>query len=284
MREFEKAEIDKMLADNVIEPFQTEWPSPIVFAAREDDTLRICVDYRKLDAVTKRDSYQIPRKDDCIDSLGDANIFSTSDADSENWQIEIEVVDRDKAALKSNHGLYRFIPMHFGLRNASTFQRSMDVVLSTLQWQFGRKCLNDIVVFSRTPEEQIKLVRHEITLLHGAGVTMELKKCKFFKNKIEYLDHVILYRRLDIASHKTDAICGIQPPTSLIELRSLLGFCNVSSHFLSNFAQLKAPLNKGLQKDEPSTFGPHIEMEMAAFNALQITVISPPFLALLNSS
>ena len=106
-REFEKAEIQKMMEVDVIEPAVSEWAAPIVFAPKKDGSLRFCIDYRRLNAVTIRDSYPIPRMDECIDSLGDTQVFSTLDCNSGYWQLEVAPEDRHKTAFVSHHGLYQ---------------------------------------------------------------------------------------------------------------------------------------------------------------------------------
>ena len=117
-RQAEQKEIQSMLDKGVIEPANTEWTSPIVFVPKPDGTLRFCVDYRRLNAMTIRDSYPIPRMDEFIDSLGDAVIFTTLDCNSGYWQIEMADEDKDKTAFISHSGLYRWLRMPFGLKNA----------------------------------------------------------------------------------------------------------------------------------------------------------------------
>ena len=117
-REKEKTETDRMLRAGVIEPATAEWATPVVFVPKKDGTMRFCVDYRKLYAVTVRDSYPLPRMDECIDSLGDATVFTTLDCNSGYWQVEIAEEDRDKTTFASHCGLYRFLRMPFGLKNA----------------------------------------------------------------------------------------------------------------------------------------------------------------------
>jgi Reverse transcriptase (RNA-dependent DNA polymerase) len=98
--------------------------------------MRFCVDYRKLNNLTERDVYPLPRLDECIDSLGDAVVFSTLDANSGYWQVSMHPDDRDKTTLTCHVGTFRFKRMPFGLRNApSTFQRVMDVIISGIRWQ-----------------------------------------------------------------------------------------------------------------------------------------------------
>ena len=89
-RAVEKAEIERMLKEEVIEPSSSEWASPVVLVPKKDGTLRFCVDYRRLNSLTRRDSYPLPRMDECIDSLGDATIFSTFDCNSGHWQVEVD--------------------------------------------------------------------------------------------------------------------------------------------------------------------------------------------------
>ena len=130
-RELEQAEVDRQLRDGVIEPAQSEWASPVVFAPKADGTLRFCVDYRRLNLATMKDSYPIPRMDECIDSLGDAEIFSTLDCNAGYWQIPIRVSDRDKTTFICHAGTYRYTRMSFGLTNApATFQRALDILLA----------------------------------------------------------------------------------------------------------------------------------------------------------
>lgn len=136
IREFEKAEIKKVLSQKVIKPAQTKWAAPIVFALKMDDSLRFGVDYRKLYTVTKRDLCPIPQ-DECIDSLGKAALFSTMDANSGNRQVEVGETHLDKTEIASYRELYRFVQIFFRLKNAKgTFQRAMDVILSRVIMQF----------------------------------------------------------------------------------------------------------------------------------------------------
>lgn len=218
----------KMFNENMIEPAQTEWDSPIVFASKKDDTFCFCVDSLKSNVVAKRDSYQKPQTDKCIDSLGVATALSTLDAKSGYWQIEIDEADRDKIALTFHQGLYRFIQMPFGLRNApGTFQQTKDVILSAVKWQSALVYTDDIAVFLKSLEKHMVHVSNVLKLISDADVTLKLKKCRFFAKNIDYLEHVIRQRRLEITSHTTDAIRKLQLPTFLTKIGFFHGVCNV---------------------------------------------------------
>lgn len=204
-----KTEIEKMLAQKVFEPAQTEWAAPIFFAPKKHGNLRFCVYYRRLDTLTKRDSYAIPITDECIDALSEPAVFFILNAISGYWKVEIEERDHDKTTFASNNGSYRFTRKLFALENLSaTFQCTVDVVLLATKWQFAFLYLNDIVIYSKSPKIHICHVRIVLALFIDAGVTMRLKKFKRFTRTINYLSHVIRPRHLGIASHTTDAVRG----------------------------------------------------------------------------
>ena len=134
-RNAEKEEIDRMLAEQVIEPATCEWASPIVFVPKPDGSLRFCVYYRRLNAITVPDMDPLPRMDECIDSLGDADVFNTLYCNSDYWKIQVRPDDREKTNSKSRCGIYRFLRLPFGLRNApATLQRAIDIILSGVKW------------------------------------------------------------------------------------------------------------------------------------------------------
>ena len=146
-----------MLKMGVIEPSSAEWASPVVLIPKPDGSTRFCVDYRKLNALTARDVYPLPRMDECLDFLGDAEYFSTLDANTGFWQIEVAPEDRDKTTFSCHVGMYRFTRMPFGLLNApATFQRAMDIILSEVRWESVIVYLDDVIIFSRSFEEHVR--------------------------------------------------------------------------------------------------------------------------------
>ena len=107
-----------MAAEGVIEPSQSEWGSPALLVPKPDGAPRFCVDYRRLNAVTVKDSYPLPRMDECLDTLGDAQWFTTLDAQSGNWQVPVHPDDRHKTAFVCHYGCWQFRRIPFGLCNA----------------------------------------------------------------------------------------------------------------------------------------------------------------------
>ena len=140
-----------MQQQGVIEPSYSPWASPIVLVWKKDGSLRFCADYCKLNKVTKKDSYPLPRVDDLLDSLADAQWFSTLDLRNGYWQVEVNPADREKTAFSTPYGLFQFRVMPFGLCNApSKFQQFMRLVLAGFCWEICLAYLDDMVVFGPT--------------------------------------------------------------------------------------------------------------------------------------
>ena len=143
--------IQDMLTRDVIQPSTSPWASPIVIVRKKDGSARFCVDYRRLNAVTRKDAYPLPRIDDTLDTLSGSQWFSTLDLLSGYWQVEVAEGDREKTAFVTQSGLFQFKVMPFGLCNApATFQRLMDLVLAGVQWSHCLVYLDDIIVVGRS--------------------------------------------------------------------------------------------------------------------------------------
>ncbi len=167
-----------MLRLDVIEPASSEWSSPVVIVPKPDGRWRFCVDYRRLNAMSLKDSYPLPRMEECIDSLGDAKFFTTLDCNWGYWQIPIREEDRDKTTFTCHSGTFRFKKMPFGLTNApATFQRTIDIILARFKWQSCLVYIDAIIVFSSTFEERFRHVAEILRALQAAGLSLKLRKC-----------------------------------------------------------------------------------------------------------
>ena len=280
-RETEKVEIEKMLDQRVIEPANSPWGSPVVFAPKKDGTSRFCVDFRRLNAVTIRDSYPLPRMDECIDSLGEAKILTTLDCHAGYWQVNIRPKDRDKTTFVTHHGTYRFRRMPFGLMNApATFQRILDIVLAAYKWQTCLVYLDDIVIFSRDIESHFRHVEEVLMALQRANITLKLRKCDFFTEKIRYLGHIIEPGKLKIDEAVVAPLREAKHPMSKTELRSFLGLCNVYRRFVKDFSKIAAPLTALLTNDQPDKWTELTDDQISAFDTLIDRVTHPPVLSL----
>ena len=143
-------ELDEMLSNSIIEPSASEWSSPIVLVKKTDGTLRFCIDFRQLNSISEADAYRMPRIEDLIDCLGQANYISTLDLTRGYWQVPLSEEARAKTAFATKSGLYQFTVMLFGLKGAlATFQHLMDTVLQGFD-SFSAAYLDDVIIYSNS--------------------------------------------------------------------------------------------------------------------------------------
>eukprot|EP00171_Calliarthron_tuberculosum_P022608 IDg22608t1 len=220
--------------------------------------------------------------DECIDSLGNAKIFSALDANWGYWQTPIAKEDIPLTAFTCHKGLYEYTRMPFGLMNApATFQRALDIILAGYKWQTCLVYLDDIIVFSKNGEEHLKHLADVLDALHQAGVSLNLRKCSFFTDKIKYLGHVIRPGTLEVEEASTRCLKGLKHPKSYPELRSFLGLCNVYRRFVRGYTDIAAPLYEILKGNPlPKEFPRLNASQERAFRKLIEAVTSPPTLAL----
>lgn len=159
----------------------------------------------------------------------------------------------------------------------------MDVILTSVRWQFALADLNDIFVFSKSPQDHTKQVWRVLRLACKAGVTPKLKKRKFFAETIDYLGHIIWPGRLELAEHITDDVAKLEHPSILTELCSFLSLCNIIRRFVPSLAHLAAPINRKLRKDQAKYFVPLDEKKSTSDSRLKGELVRTPVLTLLKS-
>ena len=269
--------IEDMLAKNVIEPSSSPWAAGVVLVKKKDGSTRFCVDYRKLNRVTVKDAYPLPRIDDSLNQMSGAKWFSTLDLCSGYWQVEVEPKDRQKTAFATRKGLYQFQVMPFGLCNApATFERLMETVLAGLQWDICLIYLDDVIVFGKEFEDMIENLSVIFERLLSAGLKLKPKKCTLFARKVEYLGHVVSENGISTDPRKVGVVKTWPEPANITELRSFLGFCSYYRRYIEHFAEIAKPLHKLTQKD--TNFGWSDSCQQA-FETLKYKLVSAPILA-----
>lgn len=179
-----REEIDKqikeMLDNGVISPSVSRWAAPVVLVKKSDGSMRFCVDYRRLNAITRKDSHPLPRITEALDALGGGRWFSTLDLRSGYWQISMSEDSKEKTAFITHNGLYEFNVLPFGLCNSpATFQRLTTHALRRLEWDICLVYIDDLIIFSRTFDDHLLHLEKVFKRLQEANVRLKPSKCYF---------------------------------------------------------------------------------------------------------
>ena len=267
--------LDEMMQKDVIQPSSSPWASPIVLVQKKDGTTRFCVDYRKLNAVTRKDAYPLPRIDDTLDTLHGSKWFSTLDLASGYWQVELHKDCQDRTAFCTPNGLFEFKVLPFGLCNApSIFQRLMDLILTGLQWSSCLVYLDDIIILGKNFADHIHNVQLVLHRIKDAGFKLQPTKCHFFRKAVSYLGHIVSEQGVAVDPSKVDKIKLWPIPTSSCEVQQFLGLANY--YRLKGFAEMAKPLHKLTERN--AIFKWSLECENA-FSTLRFKLTTTPVLA-----
>ena len=235
-----------MLENKLIRPSNSPWSSPVVLVDKGHRQFRLCFDYRKLNSVTKTDSYPIPRVDDCIDQVGSAKFISKFDMLKGYWQVGLTDRAREVSAFITKNGLYECLVMPFGMKNAAgTFQRLMNRVICNLEGCVVY--IDDIVIYSDDWNTHIDRIRSLFERLKEAGLVVNLNKCEWAQAKVIYLGHEIGYGKVAPKDSNVSAILNFSVPTSRREVRRFLGMSGYYRRFIKNYSDLTCPLTNLLK-------------------------------------
>ena len=267
-------EVEFMLKNGIIEPSKSNWSSPIVLVPKPDGSQRFCIDYRKVNAVTKTDSFPLPRIEDCIDQVGNAAYVSKIDLMKGYWQVPLSQEAREISAFVTPQGLFQCRVMPFGMKNApATFQRMMNGVVAGHD-----NCvvyIDDVLVFSNTWKDHLDHLRDLFERLFRAGLVVNLAKCEFGKASVTYLGHEVGQGRVVPRHAKVQAIVDFTPPSTKKELLRFLGMCGFYRKFVPNFSEITLPLTDLLKKGVTFQWSEYCE---AAFQKLKTILLSDPVL------
>ena len=201
---------------------------------------------RKLNNQTIKDTQSLPRIEDSLDCLNGAAIFTSLDLQSGYWQVEMTEDSKPLTAFTVRPlGFYECVRMPFGLTNALvTFQHLMETCLGEMHLKWCIIYLDDIIVFSKTPEEYIERLRGVFEKLAAAGLRLKPSKCEFFKSRVAYLGHIVSKDGIEMDPKKIKAIEQWPVPKTVTEVRSFLGFTNYYYKFIPRYAQVARPINQ----------------------------------------
>lgn len=246
-----REEVRSLLESGVIKPSFSPWSSPMVPVRKPDGSVRLCIDYRRINAVTTPDPYTIPLVEDLLDQLGEAKYLSKLDMNKGFYQIPVAAADRPKTAFCTPWGKYEFQRMPFGLRNApSSFQRCMHKVMEGCE-DMADSYIDDLVVFSRTWEEHLQHLRQVLERLRRHGLTAKPSKCEWGAGSLTYLGHSVGHGRVSVPEARVAAIRDFKRPVTKTDLRAFLGTTGYYRKFIPAYSAHAFPLTEATKKTAP---------------------------------
>lgn len=275
-------QLDEMVKEDVVEPCESPWSSPVLLTPKKNGELRFCLDSRKLNSLTKKDAYSLPYISEILDNLRDAKYLTSLDLSKSFWQILIREEDRCKTAFYvPSRGTFQFKSMPFGLTNApATQQRLVDILFYGPEFE-NRVFVfvDDIIIVTNTFEQHISLLNRVYEKLKIANLTINFEKSQFFRNQLKYLGYVVNSEGLHADPEKIEAIVNYPRPSNRKEVRRFLGTASWYRRFIPNFSSITSPLNKLTsqgKKAPPFVWSPEAEN---AFLSLKECLVSTPILA-----
>lgn len=267
--------VEKGLQAGIYEPSDSEWSAPVVLVSRPNSTEdRLCVDYRKVNELTRVPRYPLPRIQQALDALVGKAYFSLFDFPSAYYQIEVEPKSRPYLAFITPDGHYQPTRMPFGAAGApATQQRMVDRLLAGMKWICALAYLDDVMIFSNTFEEHLTHLRKFFERVRKASLHLKPQKCKLCHPETSYLGFLVSATGVKPDPAKTAAIRDFKQPKDARGLRSFLGIGSYYRRFIKDFARISKPLQdllRALTNGEKRPWGPS---ENDAFNAIKNAII-----------
>lgn len=238
-------EINRMLRLKVIEPASSSWNNPLVVVPKSNGKLRVCLDSRKLNKVTVKDSYPLPQMNRILGRIQCSRFISTVDLSDAYWQVGLDEKSKPKTSFTiPGVGFFMFARLPFGLSSsAQVLCRLMDKVLGVDLEPNVFVYLDDIIILSDTLEQHLELLEEVAKRLRGGGLTINIHKSKFLQKQVEYLGYVISEQGLQINPERLAPILNYATPTCPKDIRRFMGMCTWYSRFIPNFAGISAPIS-----------------------------------------
>ncbi|KAG1392547.1 hypothetical protein G6F60_012004 [Rhizopus arrhizus] len=270
-------ELDKYCKLGVIAPSNSPWAAPVILVKKKNGEYRMVIDYRKLNAVTKKDSYPLPRIDDLLDTLGKARIFSALDMRAGFHQVPVEENSKELTAFTTKYGVYHYNTLPMGLVNSpATFQRLIDLCFRPLI----NKCLvayiDDLNVYSNNTHEHLIHLEQVFNCIKIANLKLNPEKCFFFKDHLKFLGYIVTKEGIQTDPSKIEKIQSYPVPKTLTQIRGFLGLASYYRRFIKNFAAIARPLH---DQTKTSKKIPWTEKTTESFESLKKLLTEAPVLS-----
>lgn len=223
----------KPVPQGIIRESSSPWAAPIVLVQKKNGAWRFCDDYRKLNQLTKKDAFPLPRIEDSLASLTRSAWDSTLDLASGYWQVQVEERDREKTAFTTPFGLFEWDRMPFGLCNApATFQRLMQRCLGGQLMESVLVYIDDVIVYSPDFETHLQHLERVFREMERYGLKLQPEKCHLLRREVKFLGHVVSAAGVAVDPDKVTAVRDWEAPKTVRQVRSFLGFVGYSQPFL----------------------------------------------------
>ena len=270
-------QVEEWLSAGIIEEATSPWLNPVVLV-KKDGKPRLCLDFRKLNAVTEVHKYPIPLVDECLDNISGCKYISIFDLKSGFLQIGVAPEDRPKTCFSTGRETYQFKKMPFGLINApSTFQKVMNFVFKDFIDKFMNVYIDDVVCYSKTFTDHLKHLEMIFKQLAFYRLKLHIEKSKFICEEVKFLGFIVNGEAIKPDPHRCDAILHIPVPTRVKELQSFLGSCNYYRRFIQNYSIITKPMSELLKKNNKWNWTNECQQ---AFDYIKKALTSEPILAL----
>jgi hypothetical protein len=226
--------------------------APIHFVQKKDGSLRLCVDYRGLNAMTVKDRTPLPLISEALDQLGNAKLYTKLDVKDANHNLRIAERDELKTAFRTKYGLYNYLVMPFGLTNAPTScQRWINEILSDYRDIFCIAYLDNILIYSDNLEQHHQYVHLILKRFEEVGLTLKPSKSEFHTDRTEYLGYIISPMGIQMDPEDVQTVAEWKEPVNVKRVQSFLGFANFYRQFINDFCKITIPLTWLTQKETP---------------------------------
>ncbi|GBG74655.1 hypothetical protein CBR_g19063 [Chara braunii] len=277
-----RAQLDDLLQKGWIRPSSSPYGGPVLFVRKKNKDLRLCIDYRKLNAQTVMNADPLPRIDDLLERLGGAKFFSNLDLKLGYHQLKIRLEDLYKTAFKTRCGHFEWLVMPFGLTNApTTFQAAMTTEFRPMLDRFILIYLNDILVYSRSLDEHVEHLRTVLERLRQAKYKANRDKCEFARQELEYLGHYVTPQGIRPLTDKIEAIRVWPEPTNTTDVRSLMVLAGYYQRFITGYSRIATPMTRIQSPKVPFVFD---DDARRSFQALKTAMLMAPVLSIYDST
>ncbi|TPX54573.1 hypothetical protein PhCBS80983_g05887, partial [Powellomyces hirtus] len=268
--------LEENLAKEFIRPSRSSAAAPILFVKKKDGSLRLCVDYRGLNAITKKNRYPLPLIPALLDWVRGARCLTKIDLHGAYNLVRMRAGDEWKTAFRCRYGLFKYSVMPFGLCNApGVFQHLVNDIFRDILDVYVVIYLNNILIFSRNPEDHMKHVREVLRRLREHKLYAKLEKCEFNVKSVEFLGFIISQDGIAMDPKKIDAITSWEQPSTVKGVQRFLGFANFYRRFIKDYSKIASPLTALTKKDSTCQWTPATE---SAFQRLKSAFTTAPIL------